>query len=147
MCTNKPHGLSYMWTFCHSTWCRSCGCGSSRLPRMDEQAGEILTKKAGEVPMKKIGTVFGMVFLLSLTAVGFAADPPLPAERAPRETTVRSERQVANSPVPSTAEKMPREATVGSECQGNLRMPGPYLGPDGVLHHVPKMQACNTKVY
>lgn len=97
--------------------------------------------------MKKIGTVFGMVFLLGLTAVGFAADPPLPAARAQRETTVRSEKQVAVSPAPSTAERTPREATVRSECQGNVRMPGLYPGPDGVLHHVPKMQDCNTKIY
>lgn len=145
MCTNKPHGLSYMWTFWHSTWGSWCGCGSSRRPRMDQQEGEISMKE--EIPMKKIGTLFGMVVLLSLTAVGFAADRPLPAERAQRGTAMRSERQVASSPVPSTAERAQREATVRGGCQGNLRMPGPYLGPDGVLHHVPKMQACGTKIY
>ena len=71
--------------------------------------------------MKTMRMVLSALALLGLTAVGFAADLPQPADTPPIE------------------------APVHNECVDGMRMPGLYMGPDGVLHHVPKMQPCSMK--
>jgi hypothetical protein len=70
--------------------------------------------------MKKISMVFGMLALLSLTAVGFAAELLQPVGP-----------QITILPL--------------SACEGGMRMPGLYQGPNGVIYSVPKMEPCNLK--
>ena len=95
--------------------------GGTRRPR------PMLDAQEGTVPMKTIRVVLSVLMLLSLTAVGFAADTLRPAE------------------TPPTAPPVSDECVGGSV--GGLRMPGLYMGRDGVMHHVPKMQSCSTKIW
>jgi hypothetical protein len=71
--------------------------------------------------MKTMRLVLSVLTLLSLTAGGFAAETPRPVHTTP--------------PAPP----------VHNECVDGIRMPGEYMGPDGVKHHIPKMQPCAMK--
>jgi hypothetical protein len=83
----------------------------------------MLDAQEGEVSMQTMRMVLSALALLSLTAVGFAADAPQPTATPPTE------------------------APVHTECVDGMRMPGLYMGPDGVLHHVPKVQPCSMKAW
>src|SRR6266852_2763258 len=94
-----------------------------------------LYNREGEVPMKKLGAFLTMISLLSLVPAAFAADGGVPAYR-PGESR----------PMGSTTSNTPR-----SEDQvwhaGDLRPAGLYMGPDGVLHNVPKTQDPRMRIY
>ena len=99
--------------------------------------------------MKKLGAFLTMISLLSLVPAAFAVDYGGPAYRpgksrpmgSTRSNTPRSEDQVG-----STRSNTPR-----SEDQvwhaGDLRPSGLYMGPDGVLHNVPKTQDPRLRIY
>jgi len=99
--------------------------------------------------MKKLGAFLTMISLLSLVPAAFAADGGVPAYRpgesrpmgSTTSNTLRSEDQVG-----STTSNTPR-----SEDQvwhaGDLRPAGLYMGPDGVLHNVPKTQDPRMRIY
>ena len=92
--------------------------------------------------MKKLGAVLGILSLLSLVPAAFADDYDVPAyrrgESRPMSNTTsntpRSEDQVD-----SKTSNTPRSADQGWHA-GDLRPSGLYMGPDGVLHNVPKTQ-------
>ena len=90
--------------------------GGTRRPR------PMLDAQEGEVSMQTMRMVLSALALLGLTAVGFAADAPQPTATPPTEAPGRN------------------------ECVNGIRMPGLYMGPDGVLHHVPKMQPCSMEI-
>jgi hypothetical protein len=71
--------------------------------------------------MKTIRLVVSVLTLLSLTAVGLAAE------------------------IPRSAHTKPPTPAVHNECVDGIRMPGEYMGPDGVKHHIPKIQPCTMK--
>ena len=93
--------------------------------------------------MKTMRMVLSALTLLGLTAVGFAADVP-PASPTPTESRVHA-RVAAETPRP--ADTTPTQVSVRNECVDGIRMPGLYMGPDGVMHHVPKMQSCAMNIW
>jgi len=72
--------------------------------------------------MQTMRMVLSALALLGLTAVGFAAAAPQPTATPPTEAPGRT------------------------ECVNGIRMPDLYMGPDGVLHSVPKMQPCSMEI-
>jgi hypothetical protein len=85
--------------------------------------------------MKKLGTFLVMLSLLSLVSAAFAADGNLPAPR-PGESR-RPGSEASNIP--------PSEDQAWHT--GDLREPGLYMGPDGMLHQLPKLQEPRLKIY
>ena len=99
--------------------------------------------------MKKLRAFLTMIALLSLVPAAFAVDDGGPAYR-PRESR----------PMGSTTSNISRSENQGgsrtsntqrSEDQGwhagDLRPSGLYMGPDGVLHNVPKTQDPRMRIY
>ena len=100
--------------------------------------------------MKKLGAFLAMTSLLTLVPAAFAADgdvstPSLKDQRIVSSAASPDTRSLP-SPGPYGAGTTPR-----SEGQvwhaGDVRPSGLYMGPDGVLHNVPKTQDPRMRIY
>jgi hypothetical protein len=109
--------------------------------------------------MKKRTTFLIMVALLSLAPAVFAANDDLPAynpgashrvssaaSNVPRQADRHVSQPAASDVSGQTASDTTRDADQDWQA-GELRQPGEYMGPDGVYHHVPKLQDPRMKIY
>jgi len=93
--------------------------------------------------MKKLGAFLTMISLLSLVPAAFAVDGGVPAYRSGARSPVGRE---ASDVPPSQAGNTPRSADQTWHA-GDLRPSGLYMGPDGILHNVPKTQDPRLRIY
>ena len=100
--------------------------------------------------MKKRGAFLAITSLLTLVPAAFAADGDVSTPNLKDQRIVRSEASPDTRSLPSPGQYGARN-TPRSEGQvwhaGDLRPPGLYMGPDGVLHHVPKTQDPRMRIY
>ena len=100
--------------------------------------------------MQKLGAFLAITSLLTLVPAAFAADgdvstPSLTDQRiVSREAS--SDIRSLPSPGQSGADTTPRGAGQVWHA-GDLRPPGLSMGPDGVLHNVPKTQDPRMRIY
>ena len=93
--------------------------------------------------MKKFGAFLTMISLLTLVPAAFAVDGGVPAYRPGARSLVG--REASNVPA-SQAGNTPRSADETWHA-GDVRLSGLYMGPDGVLHNVPKTQDPRLRIY
>jgi hypothetical protein len=97
--------------------------------------------------MKKLGAFLAITSLLTLVPAAFAADGGVPASR-PGESRLMGS---TTSNTPHRENRSMTSNTPRSEDQawhaGDLRPSGLYMGPDGVLHNVPKTQDPRLRIY
>ena len=84
-----------------------------------------------------------MISLLSLAPAAFAVDSGGPVYQPGARSFVG---QVASDVPPSQAGNTPRRADETWHA-GDLRPSGLYMGPDGILHNVPKTQDPRLRIY
>ena len=100
--------------------------------------------------MKKLGAFLAMTSLLTLVPAAFAADgdvstPSLKDQRIVRSEASSDTRSLA-SPGQSGAGHTPRSEEQVWHAR-DVRPPGLSMGPDGVLHNVPKTQDPRMRIY
>ena len=100
--------------------------------------------------MKKLGAFLTMISLLSLVPAAFAVDYGGPAYR-PGESRPMGSTTSNTSHREDQGGSMTRNTPRSEEDQvwhaGDLRPSGLYMGPDGVLHNVPKTQDPRMRIY
>jgi hypothetical protein len=93
--------------------------------------------------MKKLGAFLTMISLLSLVPAAFALDSSGPVYRSGARSPVGREA----SDVPSSQARNTSRSADETWHAGDLRPSGLYMGPDGVLHNVPKTQDPRLRIY
>ena len=100
--------------------------------------------------MNKLGAFLAITSLLTLGPAAFAADGDVSTPSLKDQRIVRSEASSDSRSLPSPGQ-YGASNTPRSEGQvwhpGDLRPPGLYMGPDGVLHNVPKTQDPRMRIY
>ena len=100
--------------------------------------------------MKKLGAFLAITSLLTLVPAVFAADGDVSTPSLKDQRIVRSEASPDTRSLPSPGQSGAGH-TPRSEEQvwhaGDVRPPGLYMGPDGVLHNVPKTQNPRMRIY
>ena len=100
--------------------------------------------------MKKLGAFLAITSLLTLVPTAFAAGGDVSTPGLKDQRIVRSEASPDTRSLPSPGQ-YGASNTPRSEGQvwhaGDVRPPGLYMGPDGVLHHVPKTQDPRMRIY
>ena len=100
--------------------------------------------------MKKLGAFLAITSLLTLVPAVFAADGDVSTPSPNDQRIVRSEASPDTRSLPSPGQ-YGASNTPRSEDQvwhaGDVRPSGLYMGPDGVLHNVPKTQDPRMRSY
>ncbi len=100
--------------------------------------------------MKKLGAFLAITSLLTLVPAAFAADGDgsTPSLKVQRIVSREASPDTHSLPSPGQygAGTTPRSEGQGWHA-GDVRPPGLYMGPDGVLHNVPKTQDPRMRIY
>ena len=100
--------------------------------------------------MKKLGAFLAITSLLTLVPAAFAAGGDVSTPSLKDQRIVSSEASPDTRTLPSPGQYNAGN-TPRSEDQvwhaGDLRPSGLYMGPDGVLHNVPKTQDARMRIY